>query len=45
MADNLTPFSKGDSAATTTNTVDDAKLYKKNQKNEDQFDLFEYFHK
>nr|WP_309759149.1 DNA polymerase I [Flavobacterium sp.] len=34
-------FKKGDSAATTTNTVDDAKLYKKPQpKNEDQFDLF-----
>ena len=34
-------FKKGDSAATPTNTVDDAKLYKKPQpKNEDQFDLF-----
>lgn len=34
-------FKKGDSTATTTNPVDDAKLYKKPQpKNEDQFDLF-----
>jgi hypothetical protein len=28
------------SAATTTNTVDDAKLYKTTTKNEDQFDLW-----
>jgi hypothetical protein len=41
MADNLTPFSKGDSAATTILLT--TKLYKTTTKNEDQFDLLEYY--